>query len=92
MLSQNIEVPSFFLLYDIPLCRVLLYSLNNLGPLFKEVVCITHRHRQHCGDGRKEGGLGWLEVGKGRREIGTSVIVSTIQSNRRTVMQFSQCV
>ena len=38
----------------------------------KEHVCMTHRHRQQCGDGLREGGNeDWVKVGKGRRK-GTS--------------------
>ena len=44
----------------------------------KDHICVTHRHRQQCGDGQREG-VGWVEVvGKGSK-TGTSVIVSTIQ-------------
>ena len=28
-------------------------------------ICLTHRHRQQCGDGQRERGWGWGEVGKG---------------------------
>ena len=44
----------------------------------KEHSCITHRHREQCGDGRDRGvGTGW-RCAKGG-EIGTSVIVSAIK-------------
>ena len=36
--------------------------------LAKEHVCIIPRHRQQCGDGQREGGVGsgwrWAKVGK----------------------------
>ena len=44
----------------------------------KEHICIIHRHRHQCDDGQREGGKGWVDVGI-VREIGTSVIMSTIQ-------------
>ena len=31
--------------------------------LDKEHVCITHRHRQQCGDGQREGSKAWKKVG-----------------------------
>ena len=34
---------------------------------------MTHRHRQQCGDGLWEWGLGWAEEGQGGK-IGTTVI------------------
>ena len=38
--------------------------------LAKEHICITHRHRQWCGDGQREGEWGWVEVGKGAGKNG----------------------
>ena len=40
----------------------------------KEHICITHRHRQQCDDGLREGRVeGWVEVSK-RGENGTTVM------------------
>lgn len=32
----------------------------------EEHIFTTRRHRQWCGDGQREEGRGWVEVGKGR--------------------------
>lgn len=48
--------------------------------LAKEHIPLTHRRRQLCGNGQREGGAGrvgsWVEVGKGEN-METSVIMST---------------
>ena len=38
--------------------------------LAKEHICKTQGHRPKCGDGQREGGWGWVEVGKGGGEWG----------------------
>ena len=37
--------------------------------LASEHACMTHGHRQQCGDGQRESGR-WVEAGKGGRELG----------------------
>ena len=36
--------------------------------LAKEHMCRTLERGQQCGDGQREGGGGWVEVGKGREK------------------------
>ena len=51
--------------------------------LTKKNICITHRHRQQCGDGQREGGAGagWRQASGVKMR--TSVIVSMIKIRKR---------
>ena len=43
--------------------------------LAKEHTGMAHGHKQQCGDGLREGGIGdWMEVAK-REKVGTTVVV-----------------
>ena len=55
--------------------------------LARELICLTHRHRQQRGDGREKGGGSCVEVGKGE-EMRTSVIVSAIKTKLKRVSVF----
>ena len=50
--------------------------------LAKEYTCLTHRHRQLCGDSQREKGAGiggGRQTGVGRGFMGVSVIVPTLE-------------
>ena len=51
--------------------------------LDKEQICMTHRHKQQCGDGQRGrgAGAGWRQ-GK-QEKMGTSLIVSTIKMKKK---------
>ena len=51
--------------------------------LAKEHKCITHGHRQQCGDGQREGGAGLGRRGTGGGKMGTSVTMSTIKNKEK---------
>ena len=41
------------------------YGWKKRKGLAEEHIRMTHGHRQQCGGGQREGGEGWVEVGKG---------------------------
>ena len=53
--------------------------------LAKEHICITHRHRQQCGDGQREGGTEWRRA-KGVK-MGASVTVSIMKIKKKKLLR-----
>ena len=57
--------------------------------LAKAHVCVTHRHRQQCGDGQREGGMVGLGGGEPRMGWGHGDICSSVNNkNKKCVFSF----
>ena len=54
--------------------------MKEVKGLAKEHICTTHRHRQQCGDGQKEGGAG---LGGVRRSGGNVDICYSVNNKNK---------